>query len=146
MNKQLAELFRVGVLAFLPVLGACTETYVVAGLFEAGGEPFYGSVSVGVSQSGSIDVATRDGRVSCTGTSKVTQLPSGYSYIGAQGSATATCNDGRSFKVDFIQTTETGGRGQGIDDAGNIVQIYFDMSDGLARSMLDQHRLNALVR
>jgi hypothetical protein len=84
--------------------------------------------------------------VQCTGASKVTQLPSGFSYIGAQGSATATCNDGRTFKIDFIQTTESGGRGQGIDDRGNVVQIYFNQSEGLARSMLDQHRLNALVQ
>lgn len=139
-------LMRLAVAACLPAVTACTETYAVAGLFEAGGEPFFGTVSVGVSQTGSIEVANRDGTVQCKGTSKVTQLPSGYSYIGAQGSATAICNTGRSFKIDFIQTSETGGRGQGIDDAGAIVQIYFDMSDGLARSMLDQHRLDALVQ
>lgn len=139
-------LIRAGVLAVTGVLGACTEHYAVAGLFEAGGAPFFGTVNVGMGQSGTIDVATADGRIRCSGASKVTQLPSGFSYIGAQGSATALCNDGGSFKIDFIQTSETGGRGQGIDDRGNIVQIYFDMSDGLARSMLDQHRLNALVQ
>lgn len=127
-------------------VAGCTETYAVAGLFEMGGQAFYGTVNVGMSQSGTIDVASADGRVTCTGESKVTQLPSGFSYIGAQGSAQALCNDGRSFKVDFIQTTETGGRGQGIDSQGNIVQLYYDMSGGLARSMLDQHRLNALVQ
>ena len=146
MKRHFLRMARAVALACLPALAACTETYAVAGLFEAGGEPFFGSVGVGMGQSGGIKVATRDGRVQCSGTSKVTQLPSGYSYIGAQGSATATCNNGRSFKIDFIQTSETGGRGHGIDDAGAIVQIYFDMSDGLARSMLDQHRLNALVQ
>lgn len=146
MANRLMRIARVLALAGMPFLTACTESYVVAGLFEAGGEPFFGTVSVGVGQSGTLQVATRDGRVQCSGASKVTQLPSGFSYIGAQGSASATCNNGRSFKVDFIQTSESGGRGQGIDDAGHIVQIYFDMSDGFARSMLDQHRLNALVQ
>lgn len=146
MAGRLQFFVRIGALAALPVLGACTETYGVAGLFEAGGAPFFGTVSVGVSQGGTIEVITADGRVRCSGASKVTKLPLGYSYIGAQGSASATCNDGSSFKIDFIQNTETGGRGQGIDDQGNIVQIYFDLSDGMARSMLDQHRLDVLVQ
>lgn len=135
-----------GLWIVLPVLAGCTETYAVAGLFEAGHDPFFGSVSVGMGQAGTLEVASQSGRVQCTGASKVMQLPSGYSGIGAQGSATATCNDGRTFKVDFIQTTESGGRGQGIDDQGNVIRIYFDLSEGLARSMLDQHRLNALVQ
>ena len=136
------NVFLLSVLA----LAGCAETYNVAGLFEAGGEPFYGTVSVGVGQSGTIDIATADGRVKCSGASQVTKYPSGYSYIGAQGNAKATCSDGRAFKVDFIQSSETGGRGQGIDGHGDIVQIYFDMSEGLAKSMLDQHRLNTLIQ
>lgn len=130
----------------LPLLAGCTETYAVAGLFEVGNDPFFGSVSVGMGQSGTLEIASQSGRVQCTGGSKVMQLPSSYSYNGAQGNATAICNDGRSFKIDFIQTTESGGRGQGVDDQGNVILIYFDQSEGLARSMLDQHRLNALVQ
>lgn len=137
---------RLGVVGGLLLMTGCTQTYAVAGLFEGGGQVFHGTVSVGMSQSGTLEVSSDDGRMHCSGQSEVGKLPSGYSYIGAQGSATATCSDGRQFKIDFIQSTESGGRGQGIDDRGNIVQIYFDRSDGLARSMMDQHRLNALVQ
>jgi len=140
------RLFCVGGLILLPFLAACTQSYVVSGQFEGSGDTFFGTVTTGVSQSGTLNVSTRDGSVQCTGASEVTKLPSGYSAIGAQGSATATCSDGRSFKVDFIQDTESGGRGQGIDSQGMIVQIFFDLSDGLARSMLNQHRLNTLIK
>ena len=135
-----------GLLCGLVVLAGCSQSYAVAGLFEGGGPIFHGTVSVSMGQSGSLEIHSPDGRIHCTGESHIGKLPSGYSVIGAQGSATATCNDGRRFKIDFIQSSTTGGRGQGIDDRGNIVQIYFDRSDGLARSLLDQHRLNALVQ
>ncbi|MFC1673297.1 hypothetical protein ACFL12_03995 [Pseudomonadota bacterium] len=128
------------------ILGACTNTYHISGMFEGSTQVFQGTVSVGLGQSGSLDVSSVDGAVQCTGTSEVTQLPSGYSTIGAQGIAEATCTDGRSFKVDFVQTRSSGGHGQGIDNAGRIVQLYFDMSEGTVQSMLERHQLNTLVQ
>lgn len=127
-------------------LTGCMNSYTVAGLFEGSGQAFFGTVTVGMGQSGTLDVSSVDGRVRCTGTSQITKVPSGYSLVGGQGRATATCTDGRAFKVDFIQTSESGGHGQGIDGGGSIVQIYFDTSDGLARSTLDQHRINTLIQ
>jgi len=126
-------------------LASCAK-YNVAGQFEDGGQSFFGTVSVSVGQSGTIDISSLDGLVHCTGTSQVTKMPSGYTSIGAQGSANATCNDGRTFKVDFIQSTDSGGSGQGIDSNGGIVQLFFDKSDGMARTMLDQQRLNSLIQ
>lgn len=140
------RLIRPSGLILLIFLSACTQSYSVFGQFEGSGDTFFGTVSAGMSQSGTINVSTRDGSVKCTGTSEVMKLPSGYSSIGAQGRAMATCSDGRSFKVDFIQNTESGGRGQGIDSRGEIVQIFFDLSDGLAQSMLNQHLLNTLIK
>jgi len=127
-------------------LAGCMNTYNVAGQFEGNGQVFFGTVTVGMGQSGTLQVSSADGLVQCTGTSQVTKVPSGFSLVGGQGNATAACNDGRTFKVDFVQTLETGGHGQGIDDGGSVVQIYFDNSDGLARSMLDQHRINNLIQ
>lgn len=139
------RLFAIIPLSILALCG-CTSTYTVAGQFEGSGQAFFGTVTVGMGQSGTLDVASTDGRVKCTGTSQVTKVPSGFSLVGGQGSATATCTDGSTFKVDFVQTSENGGHGQGIDSRGAIVQIYFDSSDGLARSQLDQHRINALIQ
>ena len=127
-------------------LSGCMSTYTVAGQFEGSGQAFFGTVTVGMGQSGALDVSSADGRVKCTGASQVMKIPSGFSLVGGQGAATATCTDGRTFKVDFVQTSESGGHGQGIDDRGSVVQIYFDTSDGLARSQLDQHRINTLIQ
>ena len=127
-------------------LSGCMNTYSVSGQFEGSGQAFFGTVTVGMGQSGTLEVASADGRVKCTGTSQVTKIPSGFSLVGGQGAAAATCTDGRTFKVDFVQTSESGGHGQGIDDRGSVVQIYFDTSNGLARSQLDQHRINTLIQ
>lgn len=127
-------------------LSGCMSSYTVAGKFESSGQAFFGTVSVGMGQSGSLDVSSADGRLRCTGASRVTKVPSGLSLVGGQGSATATCTDGSTFKIDFVQTSESGGHGQGIDDRGAVVQIYFDTSAGLARSQLDQHRINTLIQ
>lgn len=134
------------VLILVLVLGACTNTYHISGMFEGTTQVFHGTVSVGLGQGGTLDVSTTDGAVRCTGTSEVTQLPSGYSTIGAQGRANATCSDGRSFKVDFVQTRSSGGHGQGIDSAGRIVQLYFDMSEGAVQSLMERHQLGNLVQ
>jgi len=137
------KLFIVAVSAL--ALAGCSK-YNVAGQFENGGQPFTGKVIVSMANSGTITVSSLDGRLQCTGTSQVTKQPSGYTGIGAQGRAEATCNDGRTFKIDFIQSTDSGGSGQGIDSNGNIVQMYFDKSEGMARSRLDQQRLNSLIQ
>lgn len=125
-------------------LAGCAQ-YNVAGQFEGGGQAFVGTVSVAM-QTGSIEVSSLDGRLQCSGSSEVTKMPSGYTTLGAQGRATATCNDGRTFKVDFIQSNETGGSGQGIDSEGNIVTMFFDSSASMARTKLDQQRLNSLIQ
>jgi len=126
-------------------LAACAE-YNVAGQFENGGQPFVGNVVVSWANSGTININSLDGRIQCTGTSHVTKQPSGYTGMGAQGYATALCNDGRTFKIDFIQSSDSGGHGQGIDSNGNIVQMYFDKSKSMALSKMDQQRLNALIK
>ncbi|MBL4692434.1 MAG: hypothetical protein JKY92_03800 [Magnetovibrio sp.] len=139
---------KVSILALMALsLTGCSAKYDVAGLFESSGQAFVGNVAVSsMGQSGTIDVSSLDGTVQCTGTSEVTKMPSGYSLIGAQGRASATCNDGRTFKIDFTQSTETGGNGQGIDSNGGIMTLYFDSTSGLARSHLNQQRLNSLVQ
>lgn len=128
-------------------LAGCSVTYGVAGVFENSGQAFTGTVSlVAGGQTGTINLSSLDGLVQCTGESQVTKMPSGYTTIGAQGRAAATCNDGRTFKVDFTQSSESGGNGQGIDSNGDIVKIYFDKTPGLARSRMDQQRLNSLIQ
>lgn len=127
------------------LLGGCAM-YSVAGQFENGGQPFFGQVAVLPLDMGTLDVETADGNVKCSGSTQVTKRPSLVSVIGAQGRAEATCNDGRSFKLDFVQTSESGGHGQGIDNLGNIVQVYFDMSSTAVKARLDQARLDALVQ
>jgi len=120
--------------------------YSVAGQFENGGGAFFGHVAVLPLDMGTLDVETADGTIKCSGSTQVTKRPSLVSIIGAQGRAEAACNDGRTFKLDFVQTTESGGHGQGIDNLGNIVQVYFDMSGPAVRARLDQARLDALVQ
>jgi len=127
------------------LLSGCA-LYSVAGQFEGSGEVFYGNVAVSPIDIGRLDVTTVDNRVSCSGSTQVTRRGSLMSNVGAQGRATATCNDGRTFKIDFIQTAESGGHGQGIDDRGNIVRVFFDMSSSTVRAKLDQSRIDALVR
>jgi len=120
--------------------------YSVAGQFEDTGMAFYGRVTVSPVDIGMLEVKTADGSITCSGTSRVTERGSLTSNVGAQGSATATCSDGRTFKVDFMQTTEGGGHGQGIDNRGQIVKVFFDMSATSARARLDRQRLNGLVQ
>lgn len=120
--------------------------YSVAGQFEDSGQTFFGNVTVSPVDIGLLEVATPDGLVTCSGDTRVTKRGSLMSNVGAQGHAIATCNNGRSFKIDFIQTSESGGHGQGIDDHGHIVKIYFDMSSSVVRGRLDQDRLDTLVQ
>ncbi|MGB0670836.1 MAG: hypothetical protein ACPGNT_05020 [Rhodospirillales bacterium] len=131
-------------LAALAALVGCAH-YNVAGKFEDTGQIFTGTVSVVIGDSGTVNVATLDGSVTCTGNSQVTKRPSGFTTIGGQGRASVTCNDGRTFKVDFIQTSESGGHGKGLDNQGNIVMMFFDTSEEGARSRLEVQHLNSLV-
>ncbi|PCI41523.1 MAG: hypothetical protein COB46_03230 [Rhodospirillaceae bacterium] len=126
-------------------LAGCVQ-YKVAGMFEGDGRAFVGTVMVGIGHGGSIEVTSLDGTLHCTGTSQVTKMASGYSSVGAQGRAEATCNDGSTFKVDFVQSSESGGSGQGIDSNGGIVTLFFDTSDSMARTRMDRQRLDALVQ
>ena len=137
-------------IAVVPVVGlialsGCAQ-YNVAGQFEDTGKDFYGSVTVLGSGSGSISVASLDGLISCTGSSRLTERPTLRDTSGAKGVATAQCSDGTSFKVDFIQTTSSGGYGQGISSTGSVVKLYFDTSKAVAKGKLDHTRLNQLVK
>jgi len=129
----------------LMMLSGCAM-YSVAGQFENGGQAFFGHVAVLPGDMGTLDVTTVDGKIKCTGNTQVTKRPSLLSVTGAQGRADATCTDGRTFKLDFVQTSESGGHGQGIDNQGNILQVYFDTSSTAVRARLDQARIDALVR
>lgn len=124
-------------------LAGCA-TYSVAGHFENGGQAFLGKVSVSL-DTGKLDVTSLDGSLTCSGTTHVVQQAF-MSEVGAQGRAEATCSDGRTFKLDFIQTSTMGGSGQGIDSLGNIVQVFFDTSPVVVRTRLDQALLDDLVR
>ncbi|PHS75182.1 MAG: hypothetical protein COB59_11725 [Rhodospirillaceae bacterium] len=126
-------------------LAGCA-VYNVAGQFEGTGQAFVGTVTVALGDGGSLEVTSLDGRLHCTGTSQVTKRPSGYTTVGGQGRAQATCNDGTTFKVDFIQSSESGGSGQGIDSNGQIVTLFFDKSEGMARTRMNRQRLDALVQ
>lgn len=136
-----AVLSAVGLVA----LGGCAQ-YNVAGQFEDTGQAFYGTVSVFGSGSGSIAVASADGALTCTGHSALTERPSFSDTAGAKGVATAQCTDGTSFKVDFIQTTSSGGYGQGISSTGSVVKLFFDTSKAVAEGKLDHTRLDQLVK
>ncbi|MCW8914883.1 MAG: hypothetical protein OQK24_03400 [Magnetovibrio sp.] len=135
----------------LGLVGACVlslsacASYNVAGQFEDTGTTFYGTVSVFGTSSGSINVVTADGRVTCQGRSMVTKRPS-LTTMGAQGSAEAQCSDGTSFKVDFVQGSSSGGHGQGISSTGGVVQLFFDTSKTVVKSMLEQQQLDLMVR
>lgn len=125
-------------------LSGCA-VYNVAGTFEETGQAFYGTVTVAMDQ-GSVSVVSADGKVSCDGTSTVTKRPSYYVEVGGQGRAEAKCTDGRTFKVDFIQTSTTGGHGKGIDSNGGIVNLYFDKSADALRARMDVDKLDRLVK
>lgn len=122
------------------ILGGCT-TYNIAGYFENTEEPFSGTVTVSLGDRGSIKVATDSGSLSCTGTSQIIERPSGFVRVGGRAEAEASCTDGRKFKVEVIQDRETGGSGEGVDDRGNIVHVYFDDSAAVARSEAQKGRL-----
>lgn len=142
--KVLEKHLPILVLGGIFFLGGCAN-YNIAGQFEDTGQVFTGNVIVSFDQ-GSIDVVTLDGSVTCSGYSRLTSRPSLYTDVGGQGTADAECSDGRTFKVDFIQTTASGGHGQGIDNLGNIVSLFFDKSGDAAKSRLKQKQLDALVQ
>jgi|GEM_PF-1687196 len=144
--KAARSLVKIGSLVGAVMTLSGCAMYSVAGQFENGGDPFFGHVAVLPGDMGTLDVSTLDGKVKCSGSTQVTKRPSLLSVIGAQGRAEATCTDGRSFKLDFVQTSESGGNGQGIDSQGNIVQVYFDTSSSAVRARLDQARIDALVQ
>ena len=135
------------VVSAVGLVGLCgCAQYNVAGQFEDTGTAFYGSVTVLGSGSGTISVASMDGAISCTGSSSLTERPTFRDTSGAKGVATAQCSDGTSFKVDFIQTTSSGGYGQGISSTGSVVKLYFDTSKAVAKGKLDHARLDQLVK
>jgi len=120
--------------------------YSVGGYFEDTNQEFAGTVVVVPFDIGTFNVATLDGTTVCSGNSHGTDRPSSFSLIGAKGYANATCTDGRTFKVDFLQTTETGGHGRGIDNQGNIVRLYFNTSSDLAASQTRREMLQKLMK
>ncbi len=127
------------------MISGCAH-YNVAGQFEDTGTPFYGTVKVVGTGSGTINVSTADGRITCQGSSSVTKRPSLYATTGAQGRAEAQCSDGTTFKVDFIQSTSSGGHGQGISSTGGVVKLFFDTSETVVKNTLEQNRLDHLVK
>lgn len=139
------RLVRFGIVSGLVVLGGCAQ-YHIAGHFEDTRQQFAGNVTVAIGDSGTLEAKTKDGKVTCKGTTQVTKRPSGYTKIGARGAATAKCSDGRTFKIDFIQTQESGGHGQGLDSNGRIVQVFFDMSQDAADARLRKRLLDKLVQ
>lgn len=137
---------RVITMCLSALLLASCASYSVAGYFEDSRQLFRGNVLVSLTDAGTIDVVTEDGMVTCKGTSQVTKRPSGFTTVGARGSATAKCSDGRSFKADFLQTTESGGQGRGIDDQGRVVKLYFSTSADVAESLTREEMLRSLMR
>ena len=129
----------------LIILGGCAQ-YHIAGHFEDTRQQFFGFVSVSMGDSGTLEAKTKDGTVTCKGTTQVTKRPSGYTTIGGRGAAQAKCSDGRTFKVDFVQTQETGGHGQGLDSNGRIVRVFFDTSQDGANARLKKNLLDKLVQ
>ncbi|CCQ72267.1 protein of unknown function [Magnetospira sp. QH-2] len=134
----------IAMLSLSAMLSGCLK-YHIGGEFESTGQQFFGSVTVTMDH-GSIDVATADGSVTCSGSSGVTSRPSLYVNTGATGEAEATCSDGRTFKVDFVQTSEAGGHGQGIDNEGNVVWVIFSRSANSVESKVRQRQLDKLVK
>ncbi len=146
MSLWLRRGLVVGLVAGLPAaLSGCAQ-YSVAGQFEDTGELFFGAAAVSLTDAGTLEIATANGRTTCTGATRVSTRAALTSNSGIHGSANARCNDGRTFKVDFIQTSHSGGHGQGIDDRGNVVRIFFDTSSDAVRARLDKSRLDNLIR
>ncbi|MEG3619411.1 hypothetical protein V5T82_13165 [Magnetovibrio sp. PR-2] len=143
MRTKFVNIF--GLVLTSAVLSACAQ-YSVGGTFEGTGQQFFGEVTVMPGDIGTIKIETLDGSVACDGTSRVTSRASLMTVVGAQGMATAECTDGSSFKVDFIQTTESGGHGQGISSNGSIIKLNFNTSNAVVRSSLEMDQLDALIQ
>lgn len=143
--SRLKVIQKIGAVVAIVGLSGCAS-YTIGGTFEDTGQPFMGDVTIMIGDIGLIKVATVDGKVTCEGDSRVTSRPSGYTTVGAHGTASAKCDDGRSFKVDFIQTEASGGIGKGIDSNGNIVKVYFDRSEEVVEDQLKMERLNNLIK
>ena len=135
---------RFSVVLVVTILLSGCAYYKVGAVFEEGGQPFYGSATVPVGGFGTMEAVSEDGTVKCTGKTAVTKRPV-FAKTGAQGYAEGTCDDGRTFKIDFIQTTESGGYGTGLDGEGNIIRMQFDSSETLVRSRLRNERLRMLT-
>jgi len=141
------QIFRLASVGFAGLLLAgCSITYDIAGYFENSPDTFAGTVSVNMADSGRVAVANDKGDLTCEGTSKVIERPSGFSTIGARAVAEAKCNDGRTFKAEVIQDRDSGGSGQGLDDKGNVVKVFFDRSRQVAVSTAERERLRDLTQ
>lgn len=126
-------------------LAGCMVTYDIAGYFENSPETFAGTVSVSMTDTGRVYVANDKGDLICEGTSKVIERPSSFSAIGGRAVAEAKCNDGRTFKAEVLQDKQTGGSGQGLDDRGNVVKVFFDRSKQVAVSSAERERLREMT-
>lgn len=125
-------------------VSACAS-YRIGATFEDGGRPYFGEVSVMMGGGGTVDLQSEDGRNICKGATQIVERPYGTT-IGARGHAEGKCTDGRTFKVDFVQTRSRGGSGRGIASDGSIVKVYFDASGDVVRSQMKLDHLNSLVK
>ncbi len=144
-NKQRCYRHGLVLVASMIVLTGCT-TYRIGAVFEDGGQPYFGEAMVMIGDGGSLTLTSEDGTVECKGVTQATARPSMYSTVGGRGHAEGKCSDGRTFKVDFVQTRARGGSGRGIASDGSIVKVYFDASEDVVRSQLQLDRLNSLVK
>lgn len=131
---------------FLGLIVSGCVSYKTGAIFEGGDQAYYGTVAVNWGDSGSIDLQSEDGMITCRGVSQVVEKPSFFTMIGGRGHAEGKCSDGRTFKVDFIQKTETGGDGRGIDSVGNIMTVVFDRSDKSVKTALRRRQIDALIK
>lgn len=132
-------------MAVVGLLSGCT-TYKVGAMFEEGGQPYYGDVMVMIGDAGEITLTSEDGKIECKGATQVTQRPSMFTTLGGRGHAEGRCTDGRTFKVDFVQTRERGGNGRGITGDGKVVRVFFDTSMEVIRSEMKLDNLKNLVK
>ncbi|MDF1748281.1 MAG: hypothetical protein P1V34_05335 [Alphaproteobacteria bacterium] len=131
-------------LAFFSIfLSGCAQ-YDLGGYFEDNQQEFYGTVTVSI-DTGTVKAATLDGTITCEGTSVVTEQPSGYTTIGGKGQAKVSCSDGRKFVADFLQVRESGGYGQGIDNLGNVVRIFYDTNRSTVEANIAKSKLNSVL-
>ncbi len=132
---------RLLVVGLAITLCGCSTQYKVAGYFEKSEEMFFGDVIVSTGDNGTINVSNLTKSFICSGSSWLIERPSGFTGLGGRAAAKAECNTGRKFSVEVVQNKERGGSGQGIDDQGEIVHVFFDVSESVARSDAQQSLL-----